>query len=149
VSVTITSLIADSSSPLRRIDHDELLHDHLVDRPAMRLDHEGIAPTHRLEETHMGLAGREAADLHRTSPAAKTPGTLVSNTKGLRERAQRGSSFRARSSWPMMTNPLSSRAISGPSQSVRGEAPMKTKSQFAGTSAWVPAAMSAIVMASR
>ena len=48
-----------------------------------------------------------------------------------------------------MTKPRSSRAMSGPSQSVRGEAPMKTNSQFAATSSSVPAARSASVIASR
>ena len=38
---------------------------------------------------------------------------------------------RASSSWPVMTNPLSSRTTWSPSQSVRGDAPMKTNSQLA------------------
>src|SRR5687767_5609188 len=81
-----------------------------------------IAPSPTAEATRF-------MESSRTSPAAKTPGTLVSSVNGDRawfhavgERASR--------SCPVMTNPLASRTTSLPSQSVRGEAPMKTNSQL-------------------
>ena len=68
----------------------------------------------------------------RTSPAAKTPGTLVSSAYGARASGQCAPS--PTRSVPVTTKPLASRITSGPSQSVRGEAPMNTNSQDAGTS---------------
>src|SRR5882724_1643217 len=61
----------------------------------------------------------------RTSPAANTPGWLVSRRNGCRRAVQWGDSARAA---PVRTNSLSSRSISGGSQSVYGTAPMKLKS---------------------
>src|SRR6266700_1000449 len=42
--------------PLERVDHDELLHDPLVDRRGVTLQHEGVAAPDRLEEAHEDLA---------------------------------------------------------------------------------------------
>ena len=61
----------------------------------------------------------------RTSPAANTPGRLVSSRNGLRPLARRRSSPRA---VPVRMNPFSSLSISPGSQSVRGTAPMKLNS---------------------
>jgi hypothetical protein len=57
-----------------------------------------------------------------TSPAAKTPGRVVSRRNGERFGVQRGDWIR---NGPVRTNPFSSRSISDGSQSVRGTAPMK------------------------
>src|SRR5437899_12713986 len=57
----------------------------------------------------------------RTSPAANTPGRLVSSRNGCRRAVQWGDCTRA---GPVWTNPLASRSTSGGSQSVRGTAPM-------------------------
>jgi hypothetical protein len=73
-----------------------------------------------------------------TSPAANTPGTLVSRPKGARVNGQYLPCPERSMSGPVRTNPFSSRTTAGPSQSVRGEAPMKMNSQLAGTSS-VPA----------
>ena len=67
----------------------------------------------------------------RTSPAANTPGTLVSSANGgAAQRPARSRPPAASRSCPVRTKPLSSRTTSSPSQSVRGEAPMKTNSQL-------------------
>ncbi len=66
----------------------------------------------------------------RTSPAANTPGRLVSSGSGRRSRGHEASSPR---SGPVTTKPRSSLAISGGSQSVRGRAPIMRKSPSAGT----------------
>ena len=58
----------------------------------------------------------------RTSPAAKTPGTLVSSANGLRSSGQTIESGR---SGPVSTKPRSSRSTDSPSHDVRGAAPMK------------------------
>ena len=84
----------------------------------------------------------------RTSPAANT-GTLVSSANGTRGSGHRPAQAGASRSWPVTTNPLSSRATSGPSHWVRGEAPMKTNSQLDGTSSVAPVSRSASVSASR
>src|SRR5262249_51147662 len=60
----------------------------------------------------------------RTSPAAKTPGRLVSSEKGRRSSGQDPSPS---SSGPVSTKPLSPSAISGGSQSVFGRAPIIRK----------------------
>ena len=86
-------------------------------------------------------------DPRRTSPAAKTPGTLVSRANGARSRG--GSSVALAMSGPVTTKPWPSRATESPSQSVRGLAPMKTKSQPAATSSVVPESRSDRVSASR
>ena len=52
-------------------------------------------------------------------------------------------------SWPVMTKPFSSRTMWGPSQSVRGEAPIKTNNQLDGTLSLSPRLRSARVSASR
>ena len=85
----------------------------------------------------------------RTSPAANTPGTLVSSTNGGRSSGQAGPSLQVSRSGPVRTKPLSSLAMSAPSPSVRGDAPMNPKSQFVGSSAFVSVARFAIVTASR
>ena len=61
----------------------------------------------------------------RTSPAANTPGRLVSSRNGCRRAVQWGDCARA---GPVRTNSLASLSISGGSQSVRGTAPMKLNS---------------------
>ncbi|CAN5902572.1 hypothetical protein BH23GEM7_BH23GEM7_15130 [soil metagenome] len=60
----------------------------------------------------------------RTSPAAKTPGWLVSSRNGSRASVQCGESAAAR---PVTMKPLLSVAISVGSQPMRGIAPMKVK----------------------
>src|SRR5215472_626304 len=60
----------------------------------------------------------------RTSPAAKTPGRLVSSRKGWRRTFQCGES---KSRGPVRTKSLASFSISGGNHSVRGTAPMKLK----------------------
>ena len=61
----------------------------------------------------------------RTSPAANTPGRLVSSRNGVPPGRPVGDCARA---GPVRTNPLASVSISGGSQSVRGTAPMKLNS---------------------
>ena len=60
----------------------------------------------------------------RTSPAANTPGRLVSSRNGDRFAVQCLDEARL---GPVVTNCLASRSISAGSQSVRGTAPMKLK----------------------
>src|SRR5262249_49493633 len=70
----------------------------------------------------------------RTSPAANTPGTLVSRGSGSRVSFQtRGYALAAIRSRPVSTNPLSSRSTSGGSQSLRGLVPMKTNNASASS----------------
>src|SRR5438132_6120201 len=64
------------------------------------------------------------AEPDRTSPAAKTPGRLVSNRNGCRFRVHCRESP---NSIPVRTKCFSSFSISGGNQSVRGLAPMKLK----------------------
>src|SRR2546423_1447877 len=85
----------------------------------------------------------------RTSPAANTPGTLVSRVNGGRGSGQCSARPEANRSWPVMMNPLSSRTTPGPSHSVRGVAPMKTNSQLDDTSSVTPESPSARVSLSR
>jgi hypothetical protein len=42
--------------PLERVDHDELLHDRVVDRRRVALQHEGVAAAHGLVEADVDLA---------------------------------------------------------------------------------------------
>ena len=84
----------------------------------------------------------------RTSPAAKTPGTLVSNAYGGRARGQRPGNERSISG-PVSTKPCGSRRTSVPSHSVRGDAPMKMNSQLVATSSVTPVSRWATVMVSR
>src|ERR687896_602331 len=58
----------------------------------------------------------------RTSPAANTPGRLVSRKYGYRRADPCGDCVRSE---PVRTKPLSSLSISGGSQSVRGTVPIK------------------------
>jgi hypothetical protein len=74
-----------------------------------------IAPSPTAEATRF-------TDPERTSPAAKTPGRLVSNRNGGRARPHDRDCARA---VPVRTNPFASRSMSEDSQSVRGVAPMK------------------------
>ena len=120
-------------------------------RARRRASDGGQVPVHEVDR-HGASPTAEATrfiESSRTSPAANTPGTLVSSTNGARgsghRRAQAGSSR----SWPVTTNPLSSRATSGPSHWVRGEAPMNTNSQLDGTSSVTLVSRSASVSASR
>src|SRR5207244_7453205 len=59
------------------------------------------------------------AEPERTSPAANTPGWLVSSSNGGRRAVQWGDSAR---SGPVRTNPLAARSIPAGRQSVRGPA---------------------------
>ena len=79
--------------------------------------------------------------LARTSPQAKTPGTLVSSRYGSRSCDQRPA-FTVSS--PVRTYPCASRAISAGSHSVSASAPMKTKrpSQSCRRTALLPSRMS-------
>src|SRR5713101_7241477 len=74
-----------------------------------------IAPSPTAEATRL-------TESDRTSPAANTPGRLVSSRNGCRRAVQWEDPARA---GPVRTKPLASRSISGGSQSVRGTAPMK------------------------
>ena len=49
--------------PLERVDHEQLLHDPLVDRRGVALQHEGVAAAHRLLEAHEDLAVGEVERL--------------------------------------------------------------------------------------
>jgi len=49
--------------PLERVDHDELLHDPLVDRRGVALQHEGVATADRLQEPNHDLAVGEVVQL--------------------------------------------------------------------------------------
>src|SRR3954471_10829319 len=62
--------------------------------------------------------------LLRTSPAAKTPGHVVSTVQG--SRSFRGQSWECADSAPVRMKPLGSTATLDGNQSVRGLAPMKT-----------------------
>jgi hypothetical protein len=69
-----------------------------------------------------------------TSPAANTPGMLVSTSKGGRSRGHPwGNCPLRKRSWPVRMKPPSSRWISSGSQLVRGLAPMRTNRLVAGT----------------
>ena len=63
--------------------------------------------------------------LLRTSPAAKTPGQVVSTVQG--SRFVRGQRSDCAASAPVRMKFLESTAMLGGNQSVRGRAPMKTK----------------------
>ena len=77
-----------------------------------------IAPSPTADATRL-------TDPDRTSPAANTPGRLVSSMNGGRRAVQWRDCARAA---PVRTNALASRSISGGSHSVRGTAPMKLNS---------------------
>src|SRR5438552_872534 len=79
----------------------------------------------------------------RTSPAANTPAWLVSSRNGGRRAVQWGDSAR---SGPVRMNPLSSRSISGGSQSVRGTAPMKLNTAGVSTVRFSPVLLLTISM---
>jgi hypothetical protein len=66
----------------------------------------------------------------RTSPAAKTPGVLVSSRSGLRSSGQE---WLSRRSDPVRTKPRASLSISGGSHLVCGRAPIMRKSPLAST----------------
>ena len=51
--------------PLERVDHDELLHEPLVDRRGVRLDHEDVAAADALVEARVDLAVGEGARIGR------------------------------------------------------------------------------------
>ena len=70
------------------------------------------------------LAEQRLTEPDLTSPAANTPGWLVSSMKGSRSSVQREELATAR---PVRTNPLSSVSIASGSQSVHGTAPMNKK----------------------
>src|SRR4029079_4503681 len=89
-------------------------------------------------------------DARRTSPAANTPGRLVSNRNGARDNGHRdGCPSSTTRSGPVRMKPLASRAIASPSQSVRGNAPMNAYSQLASTISSTPVARSISVNFSR
>ena len=73
----------------------------------------------------------------RTSPAAKTPGHVVSTVQGSRSVRGQRSDFAA--SAPVRMKPLESTAMLGGSQSVRGCAPMKTNTAEQSSSRATPA----------
>lgn len=82
-------------------------------------------------------------DAARTSPAAKTPGTLVSRWYGSRgSRQPAGRCPLVMRSVPVTTNPRSSRVTAPSSQSVWGSAPMKTNSHDVETSLLSPERLS-------
>ena len=81
----------------------------------------GQVAVHEIDR-HRTFTDRRRDPLHRVEPnvaGREHAGTLVSSAKGARLQRPRG---RCRESavLPVTTNPLSSRTISGPSQSVRG-----------------------------
>ena len=79
-------------------------------------------------------------DWSRTSPAAKTPGMLVSSANGSRCFSGQGGHPLGTSSTcsPVRMNPRSERAGALPSQSVCGSAPTKTNIAVAGTRETLP-----------
>src|SRR5207237_10863026 len=88
-----------------------------------------------IEPSPTALATR-LIDRARTSPATKTPGTVVSRRYGSRFSGQPA----AFASGPARMKPRSSRASTPSSQSVRGEAPMKTKHASASSVDSAPSA---------
>src|SRR5438270_12374865 len=87
-----------------------------------------IAPSPTAEATRL-------TEAERTSPAANTPGRLVSKRNGCRRALQDGD---CASAGPVWTNPLASRSISGGSQSVRGTAPIKLNTAGGSTVRFAP-----------
>jgi hypothetical protein len=83
-----------------------------------------IAPSPTAEATRF-------TDPERTSPAANTPGRLVSSRNGGRAMLHDRDCERAA---PVRTNPFASRSISEGSQSVRGVAPIKLNTAGATSS---------------
>ena len=63
--------------PLERVDHDQLLHDPLVDRRGVALQHERVAAAHRLLEAHEDLAVGEVASGLRRDRDVKLLGDLL------------------------------------------------------------------------
>src|SRR6266481_3948753 len=70
-------------------------------------------------------AAQRFTDPERTSPAAKIPGRLVSSGAGRRLFSRHAGA--STTSLPVLTNPFSSRSISGGNQSVHGRAPTMEK----------------------
>src|SRR6516225_6059295 len=70
-------------------------------------------------------------DPARMSPAARTPGTLVSSGHG--SRSDRGHNPEAVTSAPVSTKPLASRAIPAGSHAAAGSAPMNTNTAAQGS----------------
>src|SRR5881409_1017903 len=66
-------------------------------------------------------AAQRLTEPERTSPAAKIPGRLVSSGAGLRLFVRHAGA--STTSLPVLTNPFSSRSISGGNHSVHGRAP--------------------------
>jgi hypothetical protein len=78
-------------------------------------------------------------DPWRTSPAANTPGRLVSSSIGGRSSGQPAGGWPSwSSSVPVTTNPHRSRWMASGSQPVRGSAPMRMNSAVAGTVSVAP-----------
>ncbi len=61
---------------LQRVDHDQVLHDPLVDRGGMALDHEGVAPAHRLLVADVDLGVGELVGRLRHQLGAELVGHL-------------------------------------------------------------------------
>ena len=102
-----------------------------------------VAPSPTAEATRL-------MDRCRTSPAANTPGTLVSSGSGGRFSGQPAGSSPARCrSWPVRMKPWSSRSMLPGSQVVRGSAPIITNSAAAATVSVPPLARSRSVRLSR
>ena len=78
------------------------------------------------------------AESERTSPAANTPGTLVSRWYGSRSSGQPGRCSDWFRSGPDTMNPWPSRATTPSSQPVLGAAPMKMNSWLASTGSVAP-----------
>src|SRR2546430_97141 len=90
-------------------------------------------------DTYLQYAGRIAAtrfpDPWRASPAANTPGTLVSNKNGSRLAVHVfGHCPSTSKSRPVRMNPCASRATNPATTSVRGDDPMKMNIASAATS---------------
>ena len=94
----------------------------------------GGDPLHRIEPN---IAGRENPKHNRLE------------REGGRASGHRCSDPGRMRSWPVTTNPRSSRTMWGPSQSVRGDAPIKMNNQLEGTSSVMPVSVSARVSDSR
>ena len=93
-------------------------------------------------------AATRLIDPARTSPAANTPGRLVSSGSGGRPRRQRPPPSPGRSG-PVRMKPHWSRATLSPSHSARGCQPMRTNKASAGTFRRVPDSVSCSTSDSR
>ena len=68
------------TGPLERVDHEQVLHDALVDRVGVALDDEGVGAAHRLLEAHVDLAVGEVVGARRHQLGAELGRDLLCET---------------------------------------------------------------------